>query len=131
MAGGAYYLYNKKGTNNSPRVPNSNPDFVAKNELPGEPDTQRLQDLAKDLAINDLTKNLTKDQKNLIADQKDLYKNLKNFTKDTGLIIALGFNLTEDQKDLNSNLNKDLNKLAKDEELIIGLAFDFIDSSEN
>ena len=52
-------------------------------------------------------------------------------TKDTGLKIALGFNLTEDQKDLNSNLNKDLNKLAKDEELIIGLAFDFIDSSEN
>ena len=75
MAGGAYYLYNKKGAaNKPPRVPNSNPDFVAKNELPGEPDTQRLQDLAKDLAINDLTKNLTKDQKNLIADQKDLYK---------------------------------------------------------
>ena len=86
--------------------------------LPGEPDTQRLQDLAKDL--------------------KDLYKDLKKLTKDKGLIIALGFNLSEDQKDLNSNLNKDLNKLAKDEELIIGkldliigLAFVLIDFSEN
>ena len=33
MAGGAYYLYNKKGANNPTRVPNSNPDFAAKNKL--------------------------------------------------------------------------------------------------
>ena len=43
MAGGAYYLYKQKGTNNPQRVPNSNPNSVAK----GEPDHPRLQDYLK------------------------------------------------------------------------------------
>ena len=41
------------------------------------------------------------------------------------MIIALAFNLTEDLKDLNSNLSKDLKQLAKDEGLNIRVFEDF------
>ena len=115
MAGGAYYLYKKKGADNPPRVPDSNPDSVAKNELPGEPDTPRLQDYLKfhpiaGVRVAQDLKDLAKDQKNLTKDQKDLTKDQKDLTKDL------------------KDSTKDLKALTKDEDLIIALAFK--DSSE-
>ena len=49
MTGGAYYVYKQKGAQNPPRIPDSNPDSIAKKELkgPGEADT-KCQDLGFD-----------------------------------------------------------------------------------
>ena len=49
MTGGAYYLYKQKGAQNPPRIPDSNPDSIAKKDLnkPGEADT-KWQDLGFD-----------------------------------------------------------------------------------
>ena len=49
MMGGAYYLHKQKGAQNPPRIPDSNPDSIAKKELngPGEVDT-KCQDLEFD-----------------------------------------------------------------------------------
>ena len=104
MAGGSYYLYKQKGTDNPQRLPNLNPNSVAK----GEPDHPRLQDYLKfhpmagvrvaqdleDLAkdqkdLTDDQKDLTKDQKDLTKDQKNLTKDQKNFTMDEDLIAYL------------------------------------------
>lgn len=43
MTGGAYYLYKQKAAKNPPRVPDPNPDYITKKELPGEADT-KMQD---------------------------------------------------------------------------------------
>ena len=66
MAGGAYYLYKQKGADNPPRIPkpDSNPDSMAKNDLPGDHDTKlqdslwsRMQGIAQhDPRTKDLTK---------------------------------------------------------------------------
>ena len=138
MAGGAYYLYKQKGTDNPQRVPDTNPNSVANKELPGEPDHPRLQDYLKfhpmagvrvaqdleDLAKDqkDFTKDLkdfTKDQKDLTQDQKDLTQDQKDSTKEQK-------DLTKDQKDFNKyeeDFNRDLKNLTKYEDLIIALAF--------
>ena len=67
MAGGAYYLYKQKNANNPPRVPDSNPDSVAKNELPGPyyldplmPGGFRVGEDTKDLIKPPDAKDLTK-----------------------------------------------------------------------
>ena len=64
MAGGAYYLYKQKGADNPTRIPDSNPDSIAKKELPVEHDTKlqnslwsRMQGVAE---RDPRTKNLTK-----------------------------------------------------------------------
>ena len=64
MAGGTYYLYKQKSADNPPRIPNSNPDSIAKNDVPGEHDTKlqdslwsRMQRVAQhDPRTKDLTK---------------------------------------------------------------------------
>ena len=49
MTGGAYYIYKQHGAQNPPRIPDSNPDSIAKKDLnrPGEADT-KWQDLGFD-----------------------------------------------------------------------------------
>ena len=67
IAGGAYYLYKQKSADNPPRIPDSNPDSMAKNDLPGDHDTKlqdslwsRMQRVAQDdPRTNDLTKPTT------------------------------------------------------------------------
>ena len=138
MVGGAYYLYKQKGADDPQRVPDSNPGSVAKKELPGEPDTPRLQDylkfhpmagvrLAQDLEelAKDL-EDLAKDQKELTNDQRDLTNNQNDLTKDQNASTNDQKDLTNDQKDLTNDQkdwNKDLKNLTKDEDLIIALAF--------
>ena len=64
MAGGAYYLYKQKSADKPPRIPDSNPDSIAKNDVPGEHDTKlqdslwsRMQRVAQhDPRTKDLTK---------------------------------------------------------------------------
>ena len=67
MAGGAYYLYKQKNADNPPRVPDSNPDSVAKKELPGPyyldpmvPGGFRVVEDTKDLIKSPDAKDLTK-----------------------------------------------------------------------
>ena len=138
MAGGAYYLYKQKDVDDPQRVPDSNPDSVANKELPGEPDTPRLQDylkfhpmagvrLAQDLEelAKDL-EDLAKDQKELTNDQRDLTNDQNDLTKDQNASTNDQKDSTNDQKDLTNDQkdwNKDLKNLTKDEDLIIALAF--------
>ena len=84
MAGGAYYLYKQKGADNPQKVPDSNPDSVAKKELPGEPDHPRLQDYLKfhPMAGVRVAQDL-EDLKDLAKDQRDLTKT----TLDVNLIL--------------------------------------------
>ena len=67
MAGGAYYLYKQKNADNPSRMPDSNPDSIAKKELPGPyyldplmPGGFRAAEDTKDLIKPSDTKDLTK-----------------------------------------------------------------------
>ena len=67
MAGGAYYLYKQKNAANPSRMPDSNPDSIAKKELPGPyyldplmPGGFRAAEDTKDLIKPSDTKDLTK-----------------------------------------------------------------------
>ena len=124
MAGGAYYLYKQKGADDPQRVPDSNPDSVAKKELPQEPDHPRLQDYLKfhpmaGVRMAQDLEDLAKDQKELTDDQNDLTNDQKDSTNDQKDLTNDQKDLTNDQKDW----NKDLKNLTKDEDLIIALAF--------
>jgi hypothetical protein len=67
MTGGAYYLYKQKNAENPSRVPDSNPDSIAKKELPGPnyldplvPGGFRVAEDTKDLIKPPDAKDLTK-----------------------------------------------------------------------